>query len=76
MINVKCSQLGFYLSGTKFLFPMRICSQNTIIQLQNFGARFRKQLVVPEPDPEGILLPGILDTLIFAATQKLPFSWI
>lgn len=43
--------------------------------------RFRKQLVVPEPDPVGILLPGILDTHMFAAPeQKTPsrifFPWI
>lgn len=55
MINVKCLQLGFYLSGTQFLFPMGACFQNPIIQLQNFAVRVRKKLVVPQPDPTDIL---------------------
>lgn len=73
MINVKCLQLCFYLSGTQFLFPMGACSQNFIIYLQNSSMRFRKQLVVPQPDPVVISLTGILDMHMFAALeQKTP----
>lgn len=70
MINVKCLQLGFYLSGIQFLFPMGVCSQNCIIYLQNSSVRFRKQLV-SQSDPVGILLTGILDMHMFRTKNSL-----
>lgn len=60
---------------------MSTYSQDFIAWLQNFAVRFRKQLAVPEPDPVGILLPGILYMYVFAALDyKTPlmifFPWI
>ena len=42
MINVKSFQLGFYLSGTKFLFPMGACSEKFYHIASKFCCKIQK----------------------------------